>query len=419
MERVEVALGSTATCLIQANMLNQMQDYSLLQKAATILEQMKTQITDLHDDDLSEPVVSTEISIHVTPEFQTAINELGLVGGGQTPQEFTCSTDAGMVLLTWTTREKGILEYEIVCDLVFTEPDDPAMTSSPNQPFPRHYTVDKKTEKRIDNLFPGKKYRFRIRSRNSSGWGWWSPSIYGTTPDFPLEIGYIGEIVKLPLPCDGLYRIIAKGGKAADGEKKKGGSGAIIEASFFLSKNDFLEILVGGMSDRKGPCSGGGGGTFVGLNGRQDLLIAAGGGGGTRGYEDEDQHGKDANTTPNGLGGHGEQWAAGGNSGKSGRDAIWTGPCWGYGGAGHVENSTSAQSFVAGGTGGEGGGFGGGGAIGAYGGGGGGGYSGGGGGRGGGGGGSYVREDGLEVMRSAGNEDNGIVIIEKIKEAEK
>ena len=49
-------------------------------------------------------------------------------------------------------------------------------------------------------------------------------------------------------------------------------------------------------------------------------------------------------------------------------------------------------------------------------GGGGGGYSGGGGGRGGGGGGSYIREDGLHIIRSVGNEGNGFVLIDKLKD---
>lgn len=409
-------MGSTATSLIQANMLNQMQDYGLLQRTSNIIDLMKKQIKDLSDDDLSEPIVSSEIAIYVTPNFQKAIDMLGLVGGGQTPKEFVCETDAGLIQLKWNLPEEQLLEHEIICDLVFTDTNNPTIR---DRSFPRHYKVEGNVvSKRIDNLFPGMKYRFRIRSRNESGWGWWSPSIFGMTPDFPLEIGYTGNIIILPLPHDGLYRIIAKGAKAADGDKKAGGRGAIIGANFILNKNDFLEILAGGMSAKKGPCSGGGGGTFVGLNGRQDLLIAAGGGGGTRGYEDDDQSGRDANIEPNGLGGQGEQWANGGMGGKAARDAIWTGPCWGYGGAGHVENSSTAQSFVAGGKGGEAGGFGGGGAIGAYGGGGGGGYSGGGGGRGGGGGGSYVRDDGIEVTKEVGNMENGSVIIEIIKNAD-
>ena len=83
---------------------------------------------------------------------------------------------------------------------------------------------------------------------------------------------------------------------------------------------------------------------------------------------------------------------------------------------GDVENSTTAQSFVAGGMPGEGGGFGGGGGVGAYGGGGGGGYSGGGGGRGGGGGGSYIRQEGIKQKRSIGSMGDGWVYISKLED---
>lgn len=343
-------------------MLNQMQDYSLLQRAPGILGQMKQHITDQNDDILNEPVVSSEISFYVGPEFQQAIDNLGKVGGGHMPNEFTCTSDGGIVLLTWQSHNNDELEFEIVCDIVITEPDN-SIPSTTN-PFPRQYRVNGKQQWiRIDNLFPGTKYRFRIRSCDESGWGWWSPSIFGYTPDFPLLIGFTDRLVKdrlvkIPLPCDGLYRIVAHGAKAADGEKKKGGKGAIIEAQFLLNKGDHLEILVGGMSQKKGPSSGGAGGSFLGLNGRQDLLIAAGGGGGTRGYDDQDVDGMDASLDHNGSSGTGDQWAGGGNSGRAGKDAMQNGSCWGFGGAGHYENSTSAQSFVAGGMGGDGGGFG-------------------------------------------------------------
>ncbi len=391
-----------------------MQDYSLLLKASTVIETMKTQILDQVADDLNEPYTSTGISIYISPNFQTEIDDLGMVGGGMAPSGFTWTNEHGMILLEWKLPDREVLEFEIMCDLILNDPDNHNEIVT-NEPFPRIYLMDHSiTKKHVDNLFPDMRYRFRIRSRDPSGWGWWSSSIVGCTPDFPLQIGFTGDIIKLPLPKDGLYSITAKGAKATDGDKKKGGRGAVMRAKFYLHKNDYLEILIGGMSEKRGPCSGGGGGTFVGINGRQDLLIAAGGGGGTRGFDEDDLDGKDANIEVNGLGGTGEQWAAGGNSGRAGKDAIALGPCWGYGGAGHVENSTTASSFVTGGAGGEGGGFGGGGGIGAYGGGGGGGYCGGGGGRGGGGGGSYIRQDGMDIEREIGSEGYGLVIIEKI-----
>ena len=107
---------------------------------------------------------------------------------------------------------------------------------------------------RIDGLCPGARYKFRVRSENAAGWGVWSEYIDGTFQDFPLEIGYtgrsvlsltptlclwnvspVGEIVDISIPMDGTYVIQAKGAKAADGLMSKGGCGADITASFFLS----------------------------------------------------------------------------------------------------------------------------------------------------------------------------------------
>lgn len=173
-----------------------------------------------------------------------------------------------------------------------------------------------------------------------------------------------------------------------------------------------LMILCGGMSNRVGPSSGGGGGTFVAVNRQRDLLVAAGGGGGTRGHDQEDHDGRDANIeTSEGTDGVGAQWAEGGANGGAGKDAVFAGPSWGYGGAGFHTSSTTSGSFMHGGVSADGGGFGGGGGVGRFGGGGGGGYSGGGGGRGGGGGGSFVKEGGLDEKRSLGNEGHGSVTI--------
>ena len=166
------------------------------------------------------------------------------------------------------------------------------------------------------------------------------------------------------------------------------------------------------MSQRVGPSTGGGGGTFVAVNRFRDLLIAAGGGGGTRGYDTEDHKGRDANIdSTEGSDGVGTQWAEGGADGGAGRDAVFAGPSWGYGGGGFHTSGTMAKSFMHGGESSDGGGFGGGGGVGHYGGGGGGGYSGGGGGRGGGGGGCFVKEGGLDERRSLGTDGHGSVTI--------
>ena len=186
---------------------------------------------------------------------------------------------------------------------------------------------------------------------------------------------------------------------------------------FFLfpCRFDTLIILCGGMSKKVGPSSGGAGGTFVALNKRRDLLIAAGGGGGTRGYDAEDHDGRSANINSDaGTDGLGSQWGAGGAGGGAGKDAMFAGPCWGWGGAGFDSASSTAKSFLHGGEPGDSGGFGGGGSVGYYGGGGGGGYSGGGGGRGGGGGGCYVMEGGMDEKRSLGNDSHGSVTIVRV-----
>ena len=59
--------------------------------------------------------------------------------------------------------------------------------------------------------------------------------------------------------------------------------------------DDSLDILCGGMSQKRGCCSGGAGGTFVSINGRRNPLVIAGGGGGTRGYEEDDPDGQPGN----------------------------------------------------------------------------------------------------------------------------
>lgn len=46
---------------------------------------------------------------------------------------------------------------------------------------------------------------------------------------------YIGEIVEITIPMDGLYVLEAKGAQAADGLISKGGKGAVISSTFFLT----------------------------------------------------------------------------------------------------------------------------------------------------------------------------------------
>ena len=247
----------------------------------------------------------------------------------------------------------------------------------------------------------------------------WSKSVTAKCESFPLWIKGTKRIHRIRIPHDCHYRLTAKGAKGADGKVHFGGRGAIISGTFSLQGGDVLIVLVGTMSTMSVCNTGGGGGSFIAVNEitQSNLLIAAGGGGGTRGLEERDEDGCDANLDTWGTEGVGKEHGKGGAGGGPGEDANsdgFSGPCWGYGGAGFLQSSSSARSFIEGGTGGQYGGFGGGGAVGLYGGGGGGGYSGGGGGRGGGGGGSYVREDAVNVRKVVGNESHGEVEIKVV-----
>ena len=243
----------------------------------------------------------------------------------------------------------------------------------------------------------------------------WSKPIIGQFNDFPCSIGFVAKIVTIKIPYTAHYRITAEGAKAADSDHFKGGRGAIISTTFVLHEGDLLEILCGGMSEHQGCHSGGAGGTFVAVNNRQleGILLVAGGGGGTRGYDDQGGDGCDASLEPSGTFANTIHCAEGGLNGGYGKDANFLGLCWGHGGAGWQQSSTTAKSFVEGGNGGECGGFGGGGGVGLHEGGGGGGFSGGGGGRGGGGG-SYVRSDGEDVSKEVGSMGHGQVKIVKL-----
>jgi hypothetical protein len=136
----------------------------------------------------------------------------------------------------------------------------------------------------------------------------------------------------------GSYSFVAIGAKAADGRHKRGGKGAIVEATFPLERGDVVEIVVGETSSRRNTDTGGGGGTFAWL--RKKLapsvaipLVVAGGGGGTRGQEG-DLDGQDASLEPHGHGGAGAEASRGdgGVDGRDGRDAK--DPSYGRGGHG-------------------------------------------------------------------------------------
>ncbi len=381
------------------------------------------------DQSLLRPLVNQDIPFCISNDIVKQLSSLGAVGGGLTPIELECvptGSRGTLMELYWRLPERcGKLnrfeiEYEQVqeSNIGIVEMGDLVYT----QKEPQFYEVPgSQLTAFVDHLCPNYTYRFRIRSANDAGFGMWSEPIIGKCNDFPFTLEYTKKIHRIIIPISGYYHITVKGAKGEDGMVCKGGRGAIISASFSLKCGDILIMLVGGKSSRHDYHSGGGGGSFVAVNeiSQGSLLIAAGGGGGTRGADSNDFDGSDANVLEDGFDGRGVDAGKGGRAGGRGEDARdsfnFEGPTWGNGGAGFVENSSTAFSFSSGGHGGQNGGFGGGGAVGMYGGGGAGGYSGGGGGRGGGGGGSYVSSAGCEVTRDIGNEDHGSIYIEKVE----
>ena len=415
MELFEVTRGAANTSIVQANRILQLRDYSNLQQANHLVEKMNSLLLDNDTSVYRGAVTAGNIPVFMNQTtFLEEINKLGIVGGASVPGGFACTNDKGLILLYWRQPDvSGSVGSRIISfEVEYAPVDCQNEVEGTAETCPKSVTVSgTETQKRIDGLIPGVMYSFRLRARNSAGWGCWGSPISKRFQNLPLDIGYTGEIVKLVIPYSGVYSITARGAQAEDGDKRSGGKGAVITAEFELEKGAVLHILCGGKSGRVGPSSGGGGGSFVAVNNRHNLLIAAGGGGGTRGHDGDDHHGRDANVEEDGSAGVGAEWAPGGVAGGPGGDANFTGPSWGHGGAGFNQSSSTSQSFVHGGEPGEGGGFGGGGAVGVYGGGGGGGYSGGGGGRGGGGGGSFIKSERKNVEKSTGHVGNGSVAI--------
>ena len=381
------------------------------------------------DKSLHRPAITEEIPFFIAKDIEQQLKTLGAVGGGITPTDLECVANSkgnNMMQITWQLPESAgrvlhfQIEYEHLPDSSPFNRDSGQVNSVYFQDEPHmHQVTGNELSAYIDYLCPGYQYRFRIRSANAAGWGMWSKPVIGRCEDFPITIHYTKKINRIRIPVNGYYRITTKGAKAADGKMLSGGKGAVITATFYLKCGDVLIILCGGMSVLQKFSTGGGGGTFVAVNeiNHENLIIAAGGGGGTRGVDENDFDGCDASLEPNGTDGRGMEHGKGGVNGSAGEDANpddYQTPCWGHGGAGFLQDSATASSFLKGGHGGQCGGFGGGGAIGQYGGGGGGGYSGGGGGRGGGGGGSFVRDDGIDIKKTVENENNGSVMVEKV-----
>ena len=131
------------------------------------------------------------------------------------------------------------------------------------------------------------------------------------------------------MPYTGDYRIEAIG--AAGGydwwsnSAQYRGRGARLIGTFWLSKDEVIQILVGqeGGINRYRSSSGGGGGTFVVIGSNTPLLIAGGGGGVQRA---KSRHaGCDASTNTTGNPGY-KSWPGGSNGhGSKTADDVYSG----------------------------------------------------------------------------------------------
>jgi len=407
-EGMEVSIGHANSKIANAKVLLQKHDLATLQEGSEMMTAIDNLLQEGNETYL-KPITDNALPFYIDESFNNSVDTLGVIGGGAVPSNLQCNMIKGGLYLQWSlvNERTPIIEYELEYEAIGT------------QMGPQKYLINPAPDNclhRVDGLSPGFSYCFRLRSRNSAGFGIWSHPVIGKMTDFPLEIGCTGDITKIQIPGTGYYRITVKGAKAADGQAHTGGKGAIISALFHLDAGSILEILAGAMSRlMDSNSSGGAGGSFVLMslpNGRRQLLIAAGGGGGAGGLDPLDRNGYDANIAEHGFGGAGADAGAGGVDGNAGSDATGAAGILGYGGAGYMESSSSAACVMLRGYGGKnGGGFGGGGSASSQGAGGGGGYSGGGGGRGGGGGGSYVHVDGMEVEKSIGHTSDGSILI--------
>ena len=241
-----MAQGNADTAIVRGNWLMQMSDYNYLHQADAIMSTMKEQLNDQEFPIYQMPVTKGGIPIFIPTNFVEKIQNLGKVGGGKMPSSLSCSVENGMLTLSWEQSE-DTKEYEIRYEPAEEEGEviDPLIGLSKEYMeykgrYPCSVPVRSNTSRKmIDDIMPGKKYCFRVRAFNIAGWGIWSYPKIGSMPNFPLTVGYTGEIIHIELPFTGLYQITAIGAKAADGDSRSGGRGAIIEAKFYLNKYVF------------------------------------------------------------------------------------------------------------------------------------------------------------------------------------
>lgn len=238
-EKLEIAQGNADTAIVRANWLMQMSDYTYIHQAESVINSMKAQLSDEEFPMYHSPASNGEIPMHLSADFIKEIDKLGTVGGGGVPSQLKSFMRGGLLHISWEQNDPDVKEYEVSYEPFDEEDADPIaiITSDYKRDFPR--SIKQKgncREKRIDEIMVGMKYLFRIRALNIAGWGVWSYPVIGKLDDFPLEIGYTGEVVAVEIPKDGLYSIVGYGAKAADGTTRKGGRGAIIGAKFQLKR---------------------------------------------------------------------------------------------------------------------------------------------------------------------------------------
>jgi len=164
----------------------------------------------------------------------------------------------------------------------------------------------------------------------------------GFKEDGSISFTETEKLHSLDVPCSGKYHFVVCGahGGTSYGQNKQGGSGAIIECDIILQQGEQLDIVCGYNSEY-----GGGGGTFISINGTENPLIVAGGGG-----VGNMEQGHDASLTEDGTS------VDDNNGGTQGYAGEGDGA-----GAGYYGNSKYRKSFVNGGL--EGGGDNGGGGF--------------------------------------------------------
>lgn len=210
-----------------------------MHQAKTIIDSMKSQLADEEVPMYHSACSTGEIPMFLPTEFIESIDRLGTVGGGRMPTRLKCFMNGGLLYVSWEQSDTEVQEYEVSYEPFTEETADPTavITSGYERGAPRSITKKgSKKECHIDDIVVGMKYMFRARALNAAGWGVWSNPVIGKLDNFPLEIKYTEKIVRIKFPFDGVYSIIAYGAKAADGDTKKGGRGAIIGAKFQLKK---------------------------------------------------------------------------------------------------------------------------------------------------------------------------------------